>query len=169
MRGSFLAAVLILALPATTLAQQEPPELPPTGHNQVLSSNLLGVVAKWFNVEYERQGGPAASFGVSASSFFHGVGEDGSMRRANAFLRFYPQRGALSGIFIGLRGGALWNRPYANENSAVTAGVEIGKTHLLGPKKNIAISTGFGLDRVWFEGGSAVIPNIRLFNLGIAF
>lgn len=168
MRALLLAAVLLTALPATTLAQQEPPELPPAEHNQVLSSNLLGVVAKWFNVEYERKAGSAASMGVSASSFFIGEG-DGSMRRANVFLRFYPQRGALSGIFVGLRGGVLWNKPFGNDDAAITAGVEFGKTHLLGPKKNIAISTGFGLDRAWFEGESAVIPNIRLFNLGIAF
>jgi hypothetical protein len=162
-----VVVVSLLALPTAALAQ-EPPELPASEHNQVLSSNLLGVVAKWINVEYERKGGPAASFGVSASSFFIGFG-DGNMHRANAFVRYYPQRAALSGIFIGLRGGAVWNRPYSTSNSAITAGVEIGRTRLLGAKKNIAISTGFGLDRAWYDGESIVIPNIRLFNLGIAF
>ena len=162
-----LAAVLFVMFPTAALAQ-EPAELPPTDHNQVISSNLLGVVAKWFNVEYEHKAGPSGSMGVSASSFFIGEG-DGSMRRANAFLRFYPQRGALSGIFVGVRGGVLWNIPFANDEAAITAGIEIGRTRLLGVKKNIAISTGFGLDRAWHDGESTVIPNIRLFNLGIAF
>lgn len=168
MRASLFLTAILLVTPATPSFAQEPSQLPPSDHNQVLSSNLLGVVAKWFNVEYEHKGGPAASMGVSASSFFIGEG-DGSMRRANAFVRFYPQRGALTGIFIGLRGGVLWNRPFGNDSAAITAGIEIGKTRLLGPKKNIAISTGFGLDRAWHDGESTVIPNIRLFNLGIAF
>jgi hypothetical protein len=161
-----LAAVLFVTLPTAALAQ-EPPQLPPSDHQQVLSTNVIGVVAKWFSVEYERKAGDATSGGLSASAFALG-GPDGSMRRANAFFRYYPQHAALSGIFIGLRGGVLWNGPF-DRDSALTAGVEIGKTHLLGPKKNIAISAGAGLDRAWYDGYSIVIPTIRLFNLGIAF
>ena len=163
-----IAAVLAVTLSTTAIAQ-EPAELPPVAHNHVVSSNVLGVVAKWFNVELERKTGSVGSVGVSGSALAQGEG-DGSVRRANVFLRFYPQGAALSGIFVTLRAGYLWNSPYPEHDNAVTAGVEIGKTRLLGRNRNIAISTGFGLDRAWYsQNDSLVIPNIRLFNLGIAF
>ena len=164
----FVAAIAFVAFPTDAFAQ-EPPELPPVDYTQVLSSNLLGVVAKWVNVEYERKASSSMSAGLSASAFFISHG-DGNMRRANAFVRFYPQGAALSGIFIGIRGGMVWNRPYGGfDDSTPRAGIEIGRTRLFGAKKNIALSTGFGLDRAWYDGGSVVIPNIRLFNVGIAF
>jgi hypothetical protein len=163
----FVAAVLFVALPAPVWAQQQA-ELPPVERNHVLSANLLGIVAKWINVEYERKASSATTAGLSASSFFIGEG-DGSMRRTNAFVRFYPQRAALDGLYIGVRAGVVWNRPTGGNGSAVTAGAEVGRTWLYGPEKNIAFSVGFGLDRAWYDGDSVVIPNIRLFNGGIAF
>jgi hypothetical protein len=40
-------------------------------------------------------------------------------------------------------------------------------TWLYGTEKNVSFSVGFGLDRAWYDGES--VPNIRLFNVGIAF
>jgi hypothetical protein len=163
----FVAGISLLAMPRPVSAQDQA-ELPAVQHDQVLSANLLGVVAKWLNVEYERKVSAATTAGISASSFFIGEG-DGSMRRANAFVRFYPQRAALNGLFIGVRAGVVWNRPTGGNGSAVTAGAEVGRTWLYGPEQNVAFSVGFGLDRAWYDGRNIVIPNIRLFNVGIAF
>lgn len=162
----FLVAFLLMSLPADVFAQ-EPAELPPLQHNHVVSANLLGMVAKWFNVEYEHKIADTYTVGMSGSSLM--IGEsDGGIRRANAFVRYYPQRSALNGFYIGVRGGVLWNW-IGDRNSAMTAGMELGKTVLYGRDKNVAVSVGFGLDRAWHGGESIVVPNVRFFNIGVAF
>jgi hypothetical protein len=162
----FLVAFLMVWAPSQARAQQ-PSVLPPIQHTHVVSTNLLGIVAKWFNVEYEHKAGESSSAGLSGSSLMIGIG-DGDIRRANAFVRYYPQGSALNGFYIGARGGVLWNW-VGDHQSAATAGLEIGHTTLYGRNKNVAVSVGFGLDRAWYEHGSTVIPNIRLFNIGVAF
>jgi hypothetical protein len=92
---------------------------------------------------------------------------EGGLRRGIVFARFYPQGAPLSGIYIGARGGIV--ELYRGTDASLAAGIEIGRTWLLGPKKNVAISTGLGLDRLFGSDGGFAIPNIRLVHLGVAF
>jgi hypothetical protein len=174
MRQTLSAALFVLLVPAAAFAQTAAPP-PAVPFDQVLSANPLGVVVKWFNVEYERKLGPATTFGVSASHF----GEL-DLSNASLLLRWYPQQSALEGFYLGARAGAFSFktftyefRSYREENRVLPgAGVELGHNWLLGPNHNVSIGSGFGLTRIATGSESyhlpSVLPMFRL-NVGIAF
>src|SRR5919201_1449474 len=76
----FLVAFLLTSVPINVFAQP-PAQLPPVQHNHVVSTNLLGVVAKWFNIEYERKATDTYSAGLSASDLMIDDMGDGGIRR----------------------------------------------------------------------------------------
>jgi hypothetical protein len=175
MRHTLSAVLFALLLPAAAVAQtaEKSPAVP---HDQVLSTNPLGVVLKWFNVEYERKLGPAVTFGGSASHF-------GDLDQSNAavLVRWYPQQSALEGFYLGARAGAYRFETYTYDLRSLRrqtsvmpgAGVEVGYNWLLGPKRNVIVGTGFGLTRISGSGESystapSVLPGLRM-NVGIAF
>ena len=174
MRHTPATVLLVLLIPAAAYAQTAAPP-PDVQFNQVLSANPLGVVVKWFNVEYERKFGTATTFGASASHL-------GELDLSNAalMLRWYPQQSPLEGFYLGARAGAFSFktvtyefRSYREQNRVLPgAGVELGYNWLLGPKRNVSVGTGFGLTRIATGGESysvpSVLPGFRL-NVGIAF
>ncbi len=175
MRHRLLAALLVLLVPAAAVAQQ-PDTRPAVTHDQTLSTDPLGIVVKWFNVEYEHKLGPAVTLGASASHF-------GDLDQSNAagLLRWYPQQSALEGFYLGVRLGAYQVKTYSydfrayREQTSVRpgAGVELGYNWLLGPRRNIIVGTGFGLTRIagdsqMYSSAPSVLPVLRL-NVGIAF
>ena len=174
MRHTLSAALFVLLIPAAAFAQTPAPP-PPVRFDQVLSANPLGVVIKWFNVEYERKLGTATTFGASASHF-------GELDLSNAavLVRWYPQQVALEGFYLGARAGAFGFKTYTydlrsyREETRVLpgAGVELGYNWLLGPKHNVSVGTGFGLTRIASGRDTystpEVLPAFRL-NVGIAF
>jgi hypothetical protein len=174
MRQTLSAALFVLLIPAAAFAQTAAPP-PAVPFDQVLSANPLGVVVKWFNVEYERKLGTAATFGASASHF-------GELDFSNAavLVRWYPQQSPLDGFYLGARAGAFGFktftyevRPYRERNIILPgAGVELGHNWLLGPRHNVSLGTGFGLTRIATGSDSyhlpSVLPSFRL-NVGIAF
>jgi hypothetical protein len=174
MRQTLSAALFVLLIPAAALAQTAAPA-PAVQFDQVLSANPLGVVVKWFNVEYERKLGTATTFGASASHF----GEL-DLSNASLLLRWYPQQSALEGFYLGARAGAFSFKTFTydfrtyREETRVRpgAGVELGYNWLLGPKHNVSVGTGFGLNRIATGSDSysmpSVVPGFRL-NVGIAF
>jgi hypothetical protein len=174
MRNTLFAALFAVLVPAAALAQAAAPD-PPAPHNQILSTNPLGVVVKWANVEYERRISPASTLGASASYF-----GDLDQSDAAVALRWYPQQRALEGFYLGARAGAYRFktftyeiRSYREHDSVLPgAGVELGYNWLLGPKHNVSVGTGFGLTRIGGGGDSytvpSVLPGFRL-NIGIAF
>jgi hypothetical protein len=174
MRHTLSAALFALLVPAAAAAQAE--SRPTVPYDQVLSTNPLGVVVKWFNVEYERKLGPALTCGGSASHF-------GDLDQANAavLVRWYPQQSALEGFYLGARAGAYrfqtytyGPRSYREQTSIMPGvGVEVGYNWLLGPRRNIIVGTGFGLTRISENSDSystapTVLPGLRM-NVGIAF
>ena len=183
-----LTIALLLLVPATALAQASA-TTPPAPHDHVLSTNPLGFVLKWVNAEYERRIGPATTLGVSASYF-----AENDRSNAALLVRWYPQRAALEGFYLGARTGAYRVKTYAydfspaSSSSSITpprptyrertrvlpgAGLEMGYNWLLGPGQNVSVGLGFGLTRILGGGGSygvpAVLPAVRLVNVGIAF
>jgi hypothetical protein len=171
MRQTLSAVLFVLLIPAAAFSQTTAP--PPVA--QVLSANPFGIVVKWFNVEYERTLGAATTLGASASHF----GEL-DLSDATVMLRWYPQQTPLQGFYLGARAGAFGFKTYTydfrsyREQTRVLpgAGVEIGYNWLLGPKHNVSVGTGFGLNRVAAPndsyGASSVLPAFRL-NVGIGF
>ena len=67
MRHTLSAALFALLVPAAAVAQTTDAR-PAVSYDQILSTNPLGVVVKWFNVEYERKLGPEVTLGASAST-----------------------------------------------------------------------------------------------------
>ena len=172
MRHTLSVVVVVLILPTATLAQAAPS---PATVNQIVSFNPFGIVLNWANVEFERKVGEAVTVGASASHFPY-------FEQSNAALlvRWYPERKALEGVYLGARVGAYAFKNYDSyfeflERTTVMpgAGFEIGRNWLLGPGNQIAIGVGFGLTRI-VGGGRAydvpsVLPAFRLVNVGVAF
>jgi hypothetical protein len=169
MRHTVSAVMLALLLPAAAFAQADVP-------SQALSTNPLGLIIKWPNIEYERRITPSATFGASSSAFV-----DEGEANVSMLVRWSPDRIALRGFYLGARAGVFHFRTYEYDirsyrESATNlpgAGVEIGYNWLLGPNRNVMIGTGFGLTRI-LDGGHSwsvpeVLPALRLVNIGIAF
>ena len=165
--GLILGAALSLATGTPVHAQEEQPAMS-TGHHQVISASPILWMAKWFNADYERRVRSTMTWGVSGSYLPLG---DSDYGRASVLLRFYPQRAALLGFYVGGQSGVYRISDATEHEVLYGAGMDIGYAWQLGPKRNVAVSLGFGLSRV-FGGGldaSVMIPNARLANVGVAF
>ena len=141
----------------------------PVSHNQTISANPFGLMLQWFNAEYERKLTNTMTIGASGSTF--GLGE-ADLQRFNALFRYYPQGAALTGVFLGARGGVARVSDGDENAHAFTTGVEIGYSWLLGSKRNVGLSIGAGVDRLFggdLDDFDIVWPNVRLVNVGIAF
>jgi hypothetical protein len=138
-------------------------------HEQIISANPFGLVLRWWNVEFERKITPSSTWGVSGS--FLGV-DDVDFASVNGLWRYYPQGAALTGVFLGARAGVYHGSDAGEAHYAFGAGFEIGYTWLLGARRNVGLSLGVGLTRL-FSGGEedwpGALPTVRLLNLGIAF
>jgi hypothetical protein len=176
MRHTVQIALFIVLLPAAALAQATA-TAPTVQHDQVLSANPFGVMLKWVNAEYERKIGPATTLGASASYF-----ADFDQSNVAMLLRWYPDRSALRGFWVGARAGAYrfstitFDRyPSFREHTTVLPGVgiDLGYNWILAPKQNVSVGIGGGLIRILGSGERydvpSVLPALRLVNLGIAF
>jgi opacity protein-like surface antigen len=168
-------ALRVLVLTAVVFAASAPAALAqdgtktPVPHNQTISANPFGLMLKWFNVEYERKLTNTMTLGASGSNF--GLG-DADLQRFNALFRYYPQGAALTGVYLGGRGGVARVSDAGDDAHAFAMGVEIGYSWLFGSKRNVGISIGAGVDRLFggdLDNFDIVWPNVRLVNVGIAF
>ena len=164
-----LFAVCLL-MPSTLRAQTalEGTRLP-VANNQVVSANPFLLMAEYVNVEFERKASETGTFGVSASRF--GI-DDASYRNLQAFYRYYPQGAALTGFYIGGRGGVHRVSLDDEAANAFGLGLEIGYGWLFGKDRNFALSLGLGATRLFggdIDGASPVIPTFRLVNVGWSF
>src|SRR5713101_2218735 len=101
MRHTLMAVVIIPALfPAAAQAQIGATKAP-VPYQQVLSTNPFGLLFNWYNVEYEHRIGEATTLGFSASHV-----PDGEFANAALLARWYPERVALDGFYLGARAGA---------------------------------------------------------------
>ena len=189
MRHTPTVATIILAfLCAVPAGAQTGAVAASAPHDQVVSTNPFGFLFQWINGEYERKLSPETTVGVSGSYF-----ADGGLGIVSALARWYPQRTALEGFYLGARAGAYRFRSYeydygidpanparsiyrgSRERMRVVpgAGIEVGYSWLLGAKRNVSVGIGGGLTRI--AGGAngrglpTVMPTIRLVNIGVAF
>jgi len=161
------AATMMDAAPAT--AQPQEGTKPPVPHEQIISANPFGLVLRWWNVEFERKITPSSTWGMSGSF----LGVDGvDFASVNGLWRYYPQGAALTGVYLGARAGVYHGSDAGESHAVFGAGFEVGYTWLLGARRNVGLSLGVGLTRL-FGGGEedwpGVLPNVRLLNVGIAF
>ena len=166
-RVGFLAAVMVAV--STSMAFAQDGTKTPVPHNQTVSANPFGLMFKWFNAEYERKLTNSVTIGASGSNFGL-AGAD--LQRLNALFRYYPQGAALTGVYLGGRGGVARVADGGESAHAFAAGVEIGYSWLFGSKRNVGLSIGAGVDRLFggdLNSFDIVWPNIRLVNVGIAF
>jgi hypothetical protein len=141
----------------------------PVTRNQVVSANPFLLLAEYVNVEFERKASETGTFGVSASRFGFG---DANYRNLQAFYRYYPQGAALTGFYLGGRGGVHRIAVDDDSGDAFGLGVEIGYSWLFGKERNFAVSMGVAATRLLgsdLEGASPVIPTFRLVNVGWSF
>ena len=183
--------VAVLTMCSAQALAQTNATKPPVPHHQIISTNPFGLLFNWFNADYERKVAPATTVGVTAAHV-------GAMDYSNvAFLaRWYPQRAALDGFFIGARAGAYRLETYEYEYTTVTdpngrtystypsaprkrqhimpgVGIDLGYNWLLGPNQNFSIGLGFGVTRLLGNGDefdfTMAVPNMKLVSIGFAF
>jgi hypothetical protein len=170
--GTSLGFILVaLVLSAGTAHAQAEGTKTPVAHKQVVSANPFGMMFEWYNGEYERKVGERSTVGASASGFALDGG-DADYVNVTAFYRFYPQRAALAGFYIGGRGGVHHVSGEGDAGEFFGLGFELGYTWLFGSNRNFAVSLGAGATRLFggeLDGVPLTIPTLRLLNIGVAF
>jgi hypothetical protein len=142
----------------------------PVPHHQALSANPFGSMFGWFNADYERKINESNTWGASGSTLSVGGGVD--YFNAQLAYRYYPQGAALTGFYIGGRGG-LHSVDVDHESGRFFGlGFELGYNWLFGARRNVSLGMGAGATRLFggaLNGASLTIPTVRLVNVGIAF
>lgn len=171
-RATLFAGLLVMCAGAFTPAfAQTTADVTPGVHEQRVSTNPFGLMFEWFNVEYERRLTGSTTWGASLSTFSRDA-DSFDYLNTNALIRHYPGGEALSGFFLGGRGGVFRVSDHRESETCFGLGFEIGYEWLLGKKRNVGIGLGVGAVRLFggdLEGASVVLPTVRLLNLGIAF
>jgi hypothetical protein len=142
----------------------------------VISANPFLLIAAWFNAEYERSVTGNSTVGARVSTLT--IGLDDSVDDDNAdyysgrvFWRYYPTR-AFTGFYFGLDLGFTGLEETGDSHTVAGAGFELGYNWLLGARRNFYLSLGIGADRLFggdLGDASAVIPTVRIINVGFAF
>jgi hypothetical protein len=164
---AFIAALCLVAA-APVFAQVQDVD-PPIAHEQVISASPILWMFKWFNADYERRINSTTTWGVSGSYLPLG---DFDYGRASVLVRYYPQRAALTGFYLGGQSGVFRTSEGKKHEVVYGAGMDLGYAWLLGSRQNVGVSVGFGVTRLFggdLDGASIAIPNVRLLNVGIAF
>lgn len=146
-------------------AAQEPQPIP---YQQVISANPLGLLAEFFNAEYERKFSQFSTAGFGGSTF----GSDGDdYVNADVFWRYYPQGRPLDGFAFGVKAGIT----SFDGDMYPGAGFDANYSWLLGARNNFYVGVGIGAKRLFGEPDDGeidfleFIPTIRLVNVGFAF
>ncbi len=155
-------------LPGSATAQKAAAPAAPV--HDVLSANPFLLIAEWFNAEWEHGLTSTSTLGVRVSRIDLGD-PDATYFSVRGFWRYYPN-GAFEQFFFGFDGGVTGLDDAGDTSTVLGAGFELGYNWLLGARRNFYVSLGAGADRL-FAGdlgdASAVIPTVRLINIGIGF
>ena len=165
--------VFVLVTLTTTGLAQESTSGQSAAYNQVISANPFGLILMpWYNGEYERKATERATIGLSGSRLPWGDGS-GGFYSLNMALRYYPNRNAFRGFYLGPRVGVFWVSQEEDDIGTdedrgphLGLGFELGYAWLVGSERHLSISIGGGATRIL--NGEA-IPVLRLVNIGWAF
>ena len=161
-------ASVAAALPSQAFAQA-PGTRAPVANSQVVSTNPFLLMLDYGNVEYERKHTESGTFGASVSRT--GIGRV-NYTNVQGFYRYYPQNAALTGFYVGGRGGVHRLEGLRDSAHVFGAGVEIGYSWLFGAERHFALSLGGGVTRLFggdLEDASVALPTLRLVNMGWSF
>src|SRR5688500_3299895 len=174
-----LLAVTLCATPANAQTVDIPVQ------SNVLAINPFGFLFQWYNIEYERAFSSTASWSVGVGNISIGDDDDDEeidYTSADVRLRYYPSAEAptkfAAGISFGYsrvteddrRDGTLVEREF----DAVSVGLDLGYSWLLGRTRQFFIGAGIGAKRVFPIGDDGDddktygYPTVRL-SMGYAF
>jgi len=161
-------ALLVGLVPGHAAGQVEREPAAPV--HDVLSANPFLLISEWFNAEWEHGLTTTSTAGVRVSRLDLGD-PDVTYTSIRGFWRYYPD-GAFEAFFFGFDGGVTSFDESGGSHTVLGAGFELGYNWLLGDRRSFYVSLGAGADRL-FAGdlgdASAVIPTVRLINIGIGF
>ena len=178
-----LSFVLFVATLCATTARAQTIDLPV--QSNVLSINPFGFLFQWYNMEYERAFSSTASWSAGVGHISIGDDDDDEeidYTSADIRLRYYPSAEAptkfAAGITFGYsrvseddrRDGTLIEREF----DALSVGLDLGYSWLLGRTRQFFIGTGIGAKRLFPIGGdddedeTYGYPTLRL-SIGYAF
>jgi hypothetical protein len=167
-RSWVVVALLAGLAPAHAAGQEGTGSAAPV--HDVLSANPFLLIAEWFNAEWEHGLTPTSTAGVRVSRVDFGD-PDATYTSARGFWRYYPD-GAFEKFFFGFDGGVTSFDESGDTQTVLGVGFELGYDWLLGARRKFYVSLGAGADRL-FAGdlgdASAVIPTVRLINIGVGF
>jgi hypothetical protein len=161
-----LCALLAFAFLASA-AEAEAQQAQRTQYQQVISANPFGLLLEFFNAEYERVATESSTAGFGGSFFDR---SDDTYLNADVFWRYYPQGTPLDGWAFGAKMGLT---RITAQGSFFGFGFDVNRSWLLGANENFYVGIGIGLKRLLgasdVENAPAMIPTIRLVNVGFAF
>ncbi len=178
-----LSFVLLAVALCAAAARAQTVDLPI--QNNVLSINPFGFLFQWYNLEYERAFSSTASWAAGVGHIQLGDDDDDrevGYTSADIRLRYYPSAEAptkfSAGISFGYshvndddrESGTLVEREF----DALSVGLDLGYSWLLGRTRQFLIGTGIGAKRVFPIGDDGDddktygYPTVRL-SMGYAF
>jgi hypothetical protein len=169
-----LALALPLLLAGSPVAAQA--DAPAPANQNVISANPFLLIAAWFNAEYERAVTATSTVGARVSTLSIGIDDpegdnDAEYSSGRVFWRYYPKV-AFEGLYFGLDAGVTSLDDGDETHTVLGGGFELGYNWLLGRRKGFYLSLGAGADRPFggdLGDASAVIPTVRIINVGVAF
>ena len=178
-----LSFVLVATLALATTVPAQTIDLPV--QNNALSINPFGFLFRWYSIEYERAFSSTASWSVGVGNINIGDDDDDEefhSTSADVRLRYYPSAEAPTKFSAGISFGyAHVNEddrrgpaPIEREFDALSVGLDLGYSWLLGRTRQFFIGTGVGAKRLFPIGGNDDeqetygYPTFRL-SIGYAF
>ena len=175
-------ALLVLTLTATTTRAQTV-DLPVQAN--VLSINPFGFLFEWYNFEYEHAFSATTSWALGVGHLNFGDDEDDdetSYTSADIKLRYYPSGEAPTKFSAGIAFGysrvtdedLVSSTVVENDFDALSIGIDLGYSWLLGRTRQFFIGTGVGAKRLFPIGDdndddeTFGYPTLRL-SIGYAF
>jgi hypothetical protein len=179
----FSFVLLAATLTATTIPAQTV-DVPV--QSNVLSINPFGFLFEWYNMEYERAFSSTASWSVGIGHLKFGDDADNDQRTytsGDVKLRYYPSAEAPTKFSAGIAFGysrvtdedpGTGGTVIDDEFDALSVGVDLGYSWLLGRTRQFFIGTGIGAKRLFPLGADDAddetfgYPTVRL-SIGYAF
>jgi hypothetical protein len=173
-------ALLTATLTATTVRAQTV-DLPVQAN--VLSINPFGFLFEWYSIEYERAFSSTASWSIGVGHIELGdTNEEETSTSADVRLRYYPTAEAPTKFSAGIAFGysrvtdedEVDNTVVQDEFDALSIGIDLGYSWLLGRTRQFFIGAGIGAKRLFLLGEdddddeTFGHPTVRL-SIGYAF
>lgn len=178
-----LSFVLLAAALCATTTRAQTVDLPVQAN--VLSINPFGFLFEWYNFEYERAFSSTASWSVGLGHLNFGDDDDDdetTYTSADVRLRYYPSAEAPTKFSAGIAFGysrvtdedRLIDAVVEEKFDALSIGIDLGYSWLLGRTRQFFIGTGVGAKRLFPIGDdndddeTFGYPTLRL-SIGYAF